>query len=105
MDAVGCGVLRGFYAIIFNDFLLLNFSPPFYTSFAVVSSDCILEVLHSLDSVKLKCWECCPWDHGVFPMKRQFYKLPFSLGTPQGLPYFLGMGTNMKGPVCANPGC
>lgn len=49
MDAIGCGVLRGFCALVFNDFLLLNFSDPFFMlPFAVMCSDCIVEMLHSL---------------------------------------------------------
>lgn len=49
MDAIGCGVLRGFCALVFKDFLLLNFSDPFLCSLlAVMCCGCTVEVLHSL---------------------------------------------------------
>lgn len=50
----------------------------------VISSDCILEVLHSLTLSEAKMLECCPWDQGVFPRKRQFLQIIIFLGNSTG---------------------
>lgn len=59
--------------------------PPFYmVPLVVISSDCILEVLHSLTLSEAKMLECCPWDQGVFPRKRQFLQIIIFLGNSTG---------------------